>query len=1009
MSYYQRKYILEFDDIIQGEFNDYKLEIFKKYDSTSTDNNVYITATASEAFDKGDPVFINSTGNAILAKASGSMPAIGVAYEDIPYGQTGDILIKGSMSYAFITPNVAYYVGENGGLSTSVPTTVIQKIGYQSGYTDFILFDQEVTLTGTGSPVKLTYNLVDDDMLSTFRSSYLDISFYKENLSDDFSELFGAENDSFEVTLKKDNVLFWKGWIGSQLFSEPFISPPYPIKLRAYDGLHLLKNIPYFDSLDVFQATSNLFNDRYGYHNIVDVVEKCIYNTGVLNDIYYLINIQNSGISPQLFTVRTRIHHQTFLKGESNSMNMEEVLQMILKSLGATIYQRDGNWCIIKISDLTLELNPTVLKRSNWQTYSSNPTATNYITTDQANSIVNNVSRNVNLFQIDGKGFSTMTVQYPLKEVTIEHEFDHNMVTSTTIDSVRDLGADDPSGTYLFTEWEPIGSNIQEAVVLRENEVLSEAKDLAKSFIEADLSASGVNVNYCDPYLSYPVSHNCLIDSSKITGVRAEAKARPLGRSLVDQESMFLSFTPKLSYVDGTTEQYGFGSSKNFRTSMIDKRILRINAEAFEHKNTVAVGIISFQIVDHSSDVSWRIEVTKNKRPFFSSQDYTTPANTPTDSIRYVFGDGDNLGTLVPLETFTLIEADYEVFFYVVTGSPFTFPANFLWTLRLYDTPTTSSYSDLWQSQANQLSETTRNFVWVESNNTSPDTFSPVEGGNIGSTPPSTGVQDAAANTFKKPFDCDNTYYFPTRVKTTGINDWIEYSITGTQNWRNDISFLTVNMTLFGAAKAFSSNGNEINTPYTDTYDVSYTDVKLLPLVTQNTFVPKKQEYKITQSGNFSNKLTKKVEIGSGLFNTGSNRYITFDTESGNNARKSWDTFRNTRGTGYGVQNATIQHLLAACYMQLYRISVRRLDTTHYGNYKYGDRLQPIVNGSIETLNGSQGRFFPMNVVMDLKMARTKFSGDDLMDNTGTNWQSTLTKTIRWIGDKGISETETLS
>ena len=176
------------------------------------------------------------------------------------------------------------------------------------------------------------------------------------------------------------------------------------------------------------------------------------------------------------------------------------------------------------------------------------------------------------------------------------------------------------------------------------------------------------------------------------------------------------------------------------------------------------------------------------------------------------------------------------------------------------------------------------------------------------------------------------------------------------------------------AAKAFDTNGNAKSKPYTNTYDVSYTDIKLLPLVSSSSFVPKKQEYIITQSGNFSNKIIKKVKIGSGLFNTGFNRYVTFTSESGSTAKKSWDTFRDRRGlSGKGVENATLQHLVGACYMELYRISVRRLDTTHYGNYKYGDKLMPIVNGTVETLNGSQGRFFPMNVVMDLKMARTQF------------------------------------
>ena len=82
--------------------------------------------------------------------------------------------------------------------------------------------------------------------------------------------------------------------------------------------------------------------------------------------------------------------------------------------------------------------------------------------------------------------------------------------------------------------------------------------------------------------------------------------------------------------------------------------------------------------------------------------------------------------------------------------------------------------------------------------------------------------------------------------------------------------------------------------------------------------------------------------------------------------------------------------------MELYRISVRRLDGTHYGNYKYGDRLALKVNGTLDTLNGSQAKFYPMGVIMDLKMARTTFTGDDLLDNTGNDWQSTLTKTIKW-------------
>ena len=981
---------------------------------------------------KGTPVYIEA-GVIYRSKANDptSMPAQGVIYADIPQSSGGNVLIKGYVDDLLISLGNAY-VGETGGLTnTTTGLTQVQLLGVQFTASKFILFDQEVTLKGTGSPIRLNYNLVDDDILSPFRASYLDISFYKESLSDDFSELFAAENDAFKVTLKKNNVLFWQGWIGSQLFSEPFASPPYPISLRAYDGLHLLKNIPYFDDPEVFQATSNLFNDRFGYHNIVDVVEKCIYNTGVLNNVFYCINIQNSEsvTSSLFFPVRSRVHHQTFLKGESNSMNMEEVLQMILKSLGATIYQRDGNWCIIRISDFTLKITPSILKRDTW--ISDSTTETNYITTNQSTGSVSDVTDNVDFLKIDGD--ATMTMQYPLKEIIVEQEFDHNMVTSTTIDSVRDLGADDPSGTYLFTEWEPSGSNIQEAVVLKSNEVLGESRDLSKSFIEADLSASGLVVDYCDPYLYYPLSHDCTIDSSKITGVRAEVKARPLGRSLISSEAISVMFSPKLSYTDnGVLSETGFGRSSEYTTSMINKSILRINAEAFGVPNLqLRQGQLTVRVTaSGTSTIQFTINIKENGVPWWTSGTITYssypsyPNQYHTDE--YVFGGGWEGGArqgLYPYSpgytsqtgNFELAEADYEVEFILNSGS--LFANRFEWFIRGNTTPdiTDPAFEDSWVSMSTPLGifgATTNNFEYGVKNRfpfVAPQVYK--NGGNYGTTKPRTNSNDTIASTFRKTFDCVDSDWFATYIQTNKINDWTNYSITGTENWQNTISDLNVSMNIFGGAKVIAANESEIASPYTDTYDVSYTDIKLLPLVSSSSFVPKKQEYIITQSGNFSSKLKKEVQIGSGLFNTGSKRYITFTSESGSTAKKSWDTFRDTRGTsvGQGVENATIQHLLCACYMELYRTSVRRLDGTHYGNYKYGDKLMPIVNGTVETLNGSQGKFFPMNVVMDLKMARTSFSGDDLMDNTGADWQSSLTKTIKWIGDNNITQTETLT
>ena len=633
------------------------------------------------------------------------------------------------------------------------------------------------------------------------------------------------------------------------------------------------------------------------------------------------------------------------------------------------------------------------------------------------------VSKNKNLFQVDAA--STMTMQYPLKEVTIEQDFDHNMVTQTTIDSVRDLGADDPTGTYLFTEWETDGSDIQEAVVLRKNETLGEPRQLPKSFIEADLNAASLLADYCDPSLSYPVSHECTIDSSKITGVKASAKARPLGRSLVSDEALSIMFSPKLSYTSGgVLSETGFGRSYYYQTSMIDKRILRMNLEGMPpvgggsgrpdgqtlKKNLL---IVTFAPnVAGAGNEEYNLKVYQNGILYWESGAIAQDGTLSNNNV--IFGGGYDSGGVnfrQPNNKFMMFEADYTVVYEKILGNPI--PLRFEWYIQ--GNNEADNYEISWVSMPDatpQIEATTYNFKFAVTMaypyQNPPQEFK--DGGNFGTTKPRTDSNDTTASVFRKNFDCVGTDWKATNMQTNRINDWTEYSITGTENWKNDISSLKLNMHIFAGAKTIDSDASAMASPYTDTYDVSFTDIKLLPLISNYTFAPKKQEYILTQSGNFSSKLTKKVKIGSGLFNTGSNRYITFTSTSGSTALKSWDTFRDRRGYGdIGVGSATIQHLVAACYMELYRVSVRRLDGTHYGNYKYGDKLQPIVGGSVETLNGSFGRFFPMNVVMDLRMARTSFSGDDLMNNTGSTWQSGLTKTIKWIGDNGITETETLS
>ena len=115
----------------------------------------------------------------------------------------------------------------------------VYKLEIRKKYEDGATPDASAELIGSGEPVKLTYE--GDDIFKPIRASYLDIDFVKRTDSENYDDLFLAENDTFKVLLFRNAYVFWQGWVGSQYISEPYISAPYNITIKAYDGLHLLK------------------------------------------------------------------------------------------------------------------------------------------------------------------------------------------------------------------------------------------------------------------------------------------------------------------------------------------------------------------------------------------------------------------------------------------------------------------------------------------------------------------------------------------------------------------------------------------------------------------------------------------------------------------------------------------------------------------------------------------------------------------------------------------------
>jgi hypothetical protein len=110
-----------------------------------TDNNGIVDSSetiqrivyAQEAINKGDPVYVSSTGSPTMvmraqSSDSAKMPAVGVALADIAGGGTGRMVITGSigaLNTSGYTLGQALYVAPTGGITSTKPATNVQSVG----------------------------------------------------------------------------------------------------------------------------------------------------------------------------------------------------------------------------------------------------------------------------------------------------------------------------------------------------------------------------------------------------------------------------------------------------------------------------------------------------------------------------------------------------------------------------------------------------------------------------------------------------------------------------------------------------------------------------------------------------------------------------------------------------------------------------------------------------------------------------------------------------------------
>jgi hypothetical protein len=167
------------------------------------------------------------------------------------------------------------------------------------------------------------------------------LEIYAESRVDgEYAELYTSSADEYKVTVYKNRILQWVGFVSPELYSEPDIAPPYDVQIIATDGLGELKNT-------YFEQSAMMISLR---EHLTYILSK----TALTLDLDFVSSLQwddEAQSNPPDLLLDLKVNLKPY-KG----LYDYEVLQKILMSLGACITQQNGKWVIIRESDIYANL-----------------------------------------------------------------------------------------------------------------------------------------------------------------------------------------------------------------------------------------------------------------------------------------------------------------------------------------------------------------------------------------------------------------------------------------------------------------------------------------------------------------------------------------------------------------------------------------------------------------------------------------------------------------------------
>jgi len=187
-----------------------------------------------------------------------------------------------------------------------------------------------------------------DSILEPIRGTGLNISLEaNQNLT--FEEFIISEEFTYKtelVKVKSGEVVF-KGYIKPDGCQQSFVNDEWLVNIESVDGLGLLKDLSFVQS-NGLQFTGKM--------SVYDVIKGCLDRTKLFLDINTSVNVIYTGYAGTNILKDIYVNAARFVKNNQDStiMDCNDVLTSMLNLFSTIITQQDGEWWILRPTDLVL-------------------------------------------------------------------------------------------------------------------------------------------------------------------------------------------------------------------------------------------------------------------------------------------------------------------------------------------------------------------------------------------------------------------------------------------------------------------------------------------------------------------------------------------------------------------------------------------------------------------------------------------------------------------------------